>query len=64
MDQLTLIRGANCWLLKFEGPHAQEVIDLFGTDTLPTPFTELADAATVQAEIKRLNAGAHVLLAS
>ena len=64
MDQLTLIRGKNCWLLKFEGPQAQEIIDLFGTDTLPTPWTESADAATVQAEIKRLNGGMPVLLAS
>ena len=64
MNQLTLIRGKNCWLLKFEGPQAQEVIDLFGTDTLPTPFTELADTATVQAEIKRPNPGMPVLFAS
>jgi len=35
---------------------------LFGTDTLPTAFTEKADSERVVAELRRLNPDCHVFV--
>ncbi len=51
--QITLRKGINAWLATFHDDRA--IIDAFGTDTIPTSFTPLADAATVRASIQALN---------
>lgn len=38
----------------------KKIFDLFGTDTLPTAYTDKMGAGLVLSEIKRLNPGAHV----
>jgi hypothetical protein len=56
--------AAKAWVVSHyvEDPAAEggysadpEVFDLFGTETLPTPFTLQADERTVLAELRRLN---------
>ena len=45
----------------FNGPEAANVLRLFGTNTMPTPFTSKAKIQDVMAEIQRLNPGALVI---
>jgi hypothetical protein len=63
MNILILIHGVLGWSVRFVGPHTEEVQDLFGTDTIPTPFTHLARPEIVKAEIERLNPGCVVRFA-
>ena len=57
-ERIAISRGVDCYLARFvDDP---EVIDLFGTDTLPTPFTLVADPADVVAVVAEKNPGASV----
>lgn len=60
--RLVITRSDSGWAVRHEGEGASEIIDLFGTDTLPTPFTPNARADDVLAEVARLNPGAAVVL--
>jgi hypothetical protein len=53
--QIFLLNGA--YLMKTNNP---EIFELFGTDTLPTPFTTETPLAVVLEKIKALNPDAHV----
>lgn len=48
----------------YSGPIASEVIELFGTATLPTGFTAAAVASDVLAKLRAANRDAVVLLAT
>ena len=50
---ITLSVGPNCWLATFDNDAG--IISLFGTDTLPTPFTPLANRSQVIAAIQAKN---------
>jgi hypothetical protein len=50
------------WYIRFEGARRAEILDLFGTDVLPTSFTALSSADTVLAAIKALNTDSIVVL--
>lgn len=63
MDTIRLKRTPDGWTTIWLGPHSYEVMQLFGTNTLPTGFTAGASAVMVLAEIARLNPDAVVLLA-
>ena len=53
--RITLHRGLQFWMVTF---HADaEVMELFGTDTLPTSYTAEAPALTVLNAIRALNPG-------
>lgn len=54
---ISLFKAGNSWMAKHSDP---KVKDLFGTDTLPTPFTSQADEQDVVAQIQRLNPKAKV----
>jgi hypothetical protein len=58
-NQIILISGKDCWLAKYVGPHAQKIIRLFGTDTLPTPFIPglllSEDTDRLRAAIEKMN---------
>lgn len=54
-NRIRLYRTDREWMAKFDGPHATEIQRLFETDTIPTAFTEKAEASTVQARIQALN---------
>ena len=59
MKTIKLINSRNGWLARFEND--PKTIDLFGTDTLPTPFTENASPMDVLKAIKKLNPDYQVL---
>ena len=40
-------RGRHTWLATYSGPHAASILDLFGTDILPTAFGSDTSAAVV-----------------
>ena len=60
-DQVVVYAGRDAWMVQSRGPIAVGVRALFGTDTLPTPFTLSKPRAEVVAEIKRLNPGVEIL---
>lgn len=52
--------SSNTWLATFHD--AQEVKDLFGTDTIMTAFTLIEDGEVVRREVERKNPGHRVRL--
>lgn len=61
MNTIILIYTPRGWLAQHSGPHAFEVVDLFGTDTIPTAFTAQAPSEVVAAEIRKLNPDCKVI---
>ena len=49
---IELFRQGGMWQARFSDP---EVVKLFGTDTLPTPFGEKLHASVVQREVCQRN---------
>jgi hypothetical protein len=58
-EKMRVWRGKDGWLVTTDSPETKR---LFGTDTLPTPFTLAADGESVVNEIRRLNPDADVQL--
>ena len=56
-ETIELILIGNHWLAKHSDP---EVLRLFETDTIPTPFTAYADRDEVLQTIQTLNPGSFV----
>lgn len=52
---ITLFKADGVWMAHYSGPGREDITNLFGTDTLPTAFTEKAHPYKVFAEIERLN---------
>ena len=61
MKQIKLINSKQGWLARFEGDN--KVLELFGTDTIQTAFTEEASPMVVKAQIEKLNPGYQVIFA-
>ena len=61
MKIIKLINSQTGWLARFEND--QEIIGLFGTDTIPTSFTEQASPMMVKREIEVRNPGYNVVFA-
>ncbi len=59
--KIELINSKNGWLARFVDD--AKVIDLFGTDTIPTAFTEVASPLQVKRSIEKLNPGYEVFFA-
>lgn len=59
MEKLTLFKANGSWLIKTTD---KEVMDLFGTDTIPTAFTSNAPVNMVKEAISRLNPNSHILI--
>jgi len=57
MNRIVILLQGRTWNAQFVGPHSAEIIELFGTDTIPTPFTSLTPVAEVVAEVRRRNPG-------
>lgn len=53
---------ATCWMARFEGPHADGIIGLFGQPIIPCGYSDLAAADNVLAVIARLNPHCEVVL--
>ena len=61
MKIIKLINSKSGWLARFEND--AEIMALFGTDTIPTPFTEQASPMMVKREIEVRNPGYNVIFA-
>ena len=61
MRRIELYRNATCWMARFVG--YPEVLSLFGTTDIPTPWTPQAPAASVLAQTQARNPDALVCLA-
>lgn len=59
-NQITLAVRDGAWCATFTDP---EIVRLFGSDTLPTPFSSRVQASKVLAEISRRNPDCVVRLA-
>lgn len=59
---IELKRTARCYTATYSGEGADEIIEAFGTDTIPTAFTSSANPNEVQSKISALNPKAAVCL--
>lgn len=59
-NQIFLFKAPQGWMAWHKGPHASEIRELFGTDTIPTAFTERAEPEAVRREITKRNPRADV----
>lgn len=55
--RIKLHRTPQGWLATWLGPESARIVDLFGTDTIPTAFTARATPEHVKARIEALNPG-------
>ena len=62
-DCIVVRRGVDCWMTDTWGSEYDRIVELFGTNALPTPFGNVVDAQDVVAEISRLNPGVEIVLA-
>jgi len=58
--QMELFKSSGVWLVKTDDP---KVMELFGTDTLPAPFSDSTPWETVLSTIRKLNPNNVVTLA-
>jgi len=56
-NAIELVRGATGWYATYSGPHAADVLALFGTRLLPTAFGPDAPIDAVLTRITALNPG-------
>ncbi len=59
MDTITLHLQGDTWLATHD---SQAIVDLFGTDTIPTPYNAMADPEMVLADIAALNPDKRVII--
>lgn len=59
---ITLFKSEGFWMAQHSGSGREEITSLFGTDTLPTPFTDAASAESVRDVIERLNPEAEIVV--
>ncbi len=52
MNTIEIHRGSTGWLATYHGPHANEIIELFGTTTLPLPWTLRAPVGVVLNDLR------------
>lgn len=54
---VTLLRTADVWSVRTDGPAAErlQIVDLFGTNVLPTPFPTSMPMQLVAAELRERN---------
>lgn len=58
-ETITLFKSRGSWIARFSDP---EVVRLFGTPDVPTPFTDEADAGTVAETVKGRNPGVTIIV--
>ena len=54
-NKIELYVSAGTWMAAHFGPMAAQVVDLFGTNVLPTPYTAKADGEYVRGQIAGRN---------
>jgi hypothetical protein len=60
-NAIEIVAMSGVWHARHSGPHARQIQRLFGTDTLPTPWTtEYLTRGQVADEVGKLNPDAEV----
>lgn len=54
-NSIQLALTSKGWMAKFEGPHAAEIVRLFGSNIIPTAFGSAAPLAMVMREVQARN---------
>ncbi len=62
LDRIVLHGSSSGWVAESFGPHADEIVALFGTNVIPTAFTSRASGQDVKEAIQKLNPGVDVVL--
>jgi hypothetical protein len=62
MDTIELFKTDQGWMARFSGLCEREIVRLFQTNVIPTPFTVDANAYDVLSEIAKRNPDANVVL--
>jgi hypothetical protein len=60
-NRILIHLGESGWLATYQGAHTRNVIELFGTATIPTAYTSRAPIGLVIAELRNKNPGVDVL---
>lgn len=55
MNKILLFKTSVAWYARYEGPHAEQIQDLFGTKIIPTAYTADASAESVCLRVSELN---------
>ncbi len=63
-NRIEIYKGADGWMAQFMGAQAVEIRRLFGTDTLPTAYTERAPADIVWGALAEQNPGQSITYGS
>jgi len=58
---IQLVLQPSGWVAVYDGPHAAEVVRLFGRRAIPTAFGPSAPASVVFAEVSKRNPGVQVV---
>lgn len=61
-DRIHVVVRDGFYHARFLGPHADFIVELFGTDTLQTPFTDRCPVIEVLKALRDRNPGARVYL--
>jgi hypothetical protein len=61
MNTIRLHVAAGAWHATYSGPHAAEIVALFGSATIPTAFTDRAPLATVREALRARNPGVTIV---
>ena len=60
MNKILVSLTRDGWVCRFVGPHAASIVELFGTDTIPSAYTARCSGSDVLAGIRALNPGVEV----
>lgn len=61
-NTITVMRSEQGWIAHFEGPHAADIRETFGTVMIPTAFTADAAATVVRDAIESANPDCEVYI--
>ena len=53
MNRIKLALVGNTWMAYHFGPASLEIVELMGTNAIPTPFTALADVGKIVAKLSK-----------
>ena len=62
INTIDLSTANGSWVATYSGPHADQIISLFGTATIPTAWRHTRPNWEVVADVQRLNPGVVVMI--
>jgi hypothetical protein len=63
MNTIVLFLDGDVWMARHDGPHRKSILNLFGTDCIPTAFLNGTTGDEVQRVVQTLNPDCRVVLA-